>query len=811
MPKFIVKGIAASLVCLSLPAFAAPLWKQPGYEQAIRAARDGAPSAALAMLEPLHQAGTLQQPLLDDYLTLLVWDQRGEEAIALLEHRYPPASLGQDALNTLARYQRDRNRLAQAEALYKASLARRPTATAQAGLAMTLAEAGQAGAGLALLDATPARTPADRLTLDRARAYLLTFSEEHTAALGQLETLLERHPDDPELARAYTTLLVRMGAPHQAYAYLKSRRVEAAELYKQLSLDKAATATRWGRSETRLEVGESRFRQTDAALALNEGITRSLHPEDATYMKTAIADRLVMLEQRARYRDTVALYRQHENDALPAYALAAAASAYLAEENPQEAIRLSKLAMADMPRQRAPIDWRIVLVYAHLEAEQPKEARDEVERLKQDVQRIRHDAASGQNRYNPDYQQVMLLDAMLDAYVGRTQVARAKLDTLLDDAPFNGELRQNDGELELLRGHPRTAEGIFARRLVDEPRAVEAKRGLAVAYLDTHRYSDVPALIADVVALAPESRATQRLSERWRWSNRPQLVVDAEHELSGGQGEGLDSGWTVETRLYSAPIASHWRIFARSYNARADYVGDGRVSRNTLGFGAEYRDPRWQAEAALTGSLDGRNDTGGLLALTRTFDDRFSLGLRYEHDSDEVPMRARRDNVDGKRLAAEFSYRVDDQRRFDAALSGLDLSDGNLRQRLRASWTERWIAQPTYTLDTILSAGASKNRNVVGANYFNPGKDSEVGVTVLPDWLLWRRYDTSLRHRLGLYAANYWQEGYGSKLASAVFYEHEWRWTPRAGLRYGFAHSVHPYDGDSDVSNRLYLNLDWRF
>ncbi|AXK40203.1 poly-beta-1,6 N-acetyl-D-glucosamine export porin PgaA [Crenobacter cavernae] len=809
MSRLHLKGIAASLFIITVPTqAAAPLWQHPDYVQAIKAARDGSPRSAVDMLEPLHRQGQLRQPLVDDYLTLLVWDKRGDEAIDLSAYRYPAATLGVDTLTTLARYQRDQGHYESAEALYRAALRKQNSATASAGLAMTLADAGKHAEGLTTLDAA---APANSLALARARGYVLSSSDDLTGSLKSLETLLEKHPGDPDLVRSYTTLLVRMGAPHEAYTYLKQHHIDEPELSSRVALDRAAIASRWGQSEARLEVGESRFMQTDRALKENLQASQALHAGDVAARRTAIADRLVILEQRARHDEAIALYQQHGNESLPSYALASAAGAYLSKEQPLEAIRLSKQAMEGMPRQRIPIEWRITLVYAYLEAEMPDRANDEVEILKADVARVRYDASSRQNRYNPDYQQTALLDAMLQAYLGRTHEARQRLDTLLGEAPFDGELRQNDGDLELLRGHPRNAEGIFTRRLVDEPRSTDAKRGLAVAHIDAHRYESISPLLAEVNADAPENRSVRRLDERWHWTNRPQLVIDSGYDLSGEQGVGLDEGWRADTRLYSAPFASHWRVFARYYTARADYITNGTAHRDTAGFGAEYRDPKWQAEAALTGSVDGSDETGGFLAATRNFDDYFSAGLRYERDSDAVPLRARLGNVDGDRLAAEFAYRVDELRRFDVELSALDMSDGNLRKAIGGTWTERWIVKPTYTLDTIVSAETSNNRSIARANYFNPGKDTEIGLTVLQGWLLWRHYDSSFRHRLGLYAGNYRQEGHGSKLASTAFYEHEWRWEPRAGLRYGIAHNVHPYDGDSEVSNRIYLNLDWRF
>ncbi|MCW3478667.1 poly-beta-1,6 N-acetyl-D-glucosamine export porin PgaA [Neisseriaceae bacterium JH1-16] len=785
-----------------------PLWKQSAYSNAIQAARGGSPQAALDMLEAEQQKAPLTGPLLDDYLTLLGWAGRQDEALQKA-HAVDPATLSPDALTQLGRIARDRHDYPYAVTLYRQALAKLSTADRSAGLAMALSDSGDSAAALAVLDAAKS-APKEELVLVRARAYTLTHSPDLTGGLAYLQSSRERYPNDPDLERSYTELLLRLGAPQSASLSLKQGRLLDQDLSNQVELDRIAYASRWGDAEERSEQGEARYKTIDKALVDSKAVGSQL-PVDATRQQmTALADRLVLLQQRNRSREAIQLYEAQPSGTLPPYAEAAVADAYLNSEQPGRAIELYQHALASTPTKEAPIDWRLGLVNAYVDAGQADNAEKAMEQLKADTPRIRYDVPSKQNRYNPDYGQAMQADAMLQAYYNRTVLAQQKLDSMLDEAPHNAGLRSNHGALALLRGQPREAVGIYTRVLVDEPDYTDAKIGLAGAQIDSHDFAAAEKSVAAANAAAPERKSTQKLNQEWHWQNRPELVVDWGKDLSGTRGTDQSKEWSVETRLYSAPIDYNWRIFARAYDSRASFDDAPDARRDTAGAGVEYRSARLSAEAALTTATDGSGRVGGFVAGAWTPDDHLSVGLRHEEDTDAIPIKGRLTDVHGRNTAAELAYRVDDTRQFNATANTIAMSDGNRRNALSASWTERWYAGPTYRLDTILSAEASQNRDIPSVQYFNPQSDNQVGLTALQDWLLWRNGDTTLNHRLGLYLGSYYQQGFGSGTSWLAYYEQEWAWASRASLRYGFARNSHPYDGGNDAGNRVYMNLDWR-
>jgi biofilm PGA synthesis protein PgaA len=663
---------------------------------------------------------------------------------------------------------------------------------------------------LAVLDAAKPGSPKEGLILVRARAYTLAHSSNLTGALAYLQSSRERYPNDPELERSYTELLLRLGAPQSASLSLKQGRLLDQDLSNQVELDRIAYASRWGDAEERSEQGEARYKTIDKALVDSKAVGSQL-PVDATRQQmTALADRLVLLQQRNRSREAIQLYESQKVDALPPYAEAAVADAYLNNDQAKRAIELYQNALANTPPKDAPLDWRLGLVNAYEDAGQPDNAEKAMGQLKADTPRIRYDAPSRQNRYNPDYGQVMQADAMLQAYNNRTAGAQQKLDSMLDEAPYNPELRSNRGALALLRGQPREAVSTYTRVLVDEPDYTDAKVGLASAQVASYQFASAEKSVAAANAAAPDRQSTQKLNQEWYWQNRPELVVDSGKDLSGSRGAGQSNEWNVEARLYSAPIDYNWRIFARTYDSHASFVDAPDARRDTAGAGVDYRSAKWNGEVALTTSTDGSGRLGGFVAANWTPDDKLSVGLRHEEDTDAIPIKGRLTDVHGRNTGAELGYRVDDTRQFNATINTISMSDGNRRDVLGANWTERWYSGPTYRLDTILSAYASQNRDIPSAQYFNPQSDNELGLTALQDWLLWRKGGTTLHHRLGLYLGNYYQQNFGSGTSWLAFYEQEWTLASRASLRYGIARNSHPYDGNNDIGNRIYMNLDWR-
>lgn len=811
MKRKILSGLMGSLcMASSLLLAELPLWQQPAYQAAILKARAGQPATALAMLEQQRSLSPLRGGLLDDYLTLLCWSGRVGDALANLPA--DTSGLRIDTLSLLARSARDQHDYPLAVRLYQQLLQDQPSASHAALLAMSQAEAKQADAALhtlTLAEAT-ASLADDVRELVRARAYVLAQSGNLTEALAYLQAQQRIYPHDVELDRILLDVQLRLGAALTADETAHQQQTVDPVLARQAGFDHAAVLSRWGSIAESQDGGMQRHAQTEAALALNQQLAAGLPASDSRFALLAVDDRLLMLDQRGMFSDVVLLYQRHGNVGLSPYALAAVADAYLSLRQAAQAIPLYQQAIKAAPQADELVDWRIGLVYALLEDNRFAACSEELASLRTAVPR-QHGDAAGRQVFNPDYQRVMLLDAMVQAYQDRNREGWQKLDALLQTAPFNADLRQSQGALALLRGWPRLAGDIYRRLLVDDPASLEARAGLASAALDTWEYPQLPGYIAPLQWQRPDWKELETLQRRSDWAQRPELTVDIARDFSGGQGSGEQNAWESTSRLYSAPD-DYWRLFVQHQLQRASFVGEPDSAHyEVAGMGAQYRSQQGNGEFGVLAGLDGQQQAGAFAAYHWTPDDFWTWGARYEQDSPDTPLKARLSDTRGNKLLLDGSYRQDDYRQFSLQISQLTLSDGNDRQAVAGSWSERWISGPVYKLESTLQLASSRNDVVPDALYFNPQSDREVDLTLMQDWRVWSHYDNSLHQRLGLTLGNYYEQNYGSGAVWGLMLEQEWRWSEQASLRYGYSRVRHPYDGQTDVSSQVYLNLDWHF
>jgi biofilm PGA synthesis protein PgaA len=140
----------------------------------------------------------------------------------------------------------------------------------------------------------------------------------------------------------------------------------------------------------------------------------------------------------------------------------------------------------------------------------------------------------------------------------------------------------------------------------------------------------------------------------------------------------------------------------------------------------------------------------------------------------------------------------------------MQFSDGNRRDATQARWTERVIAGPVYKLEITGALYASRNSRT-GAPYFNPSRDFSPTLEFANEWLQWRRYTRSFRHRVVVTVGDYRQQGFDTGALADARYEQQWAADDRLTLRYGIGRSRHPYDGAQTTRNYGYLSFNWRF
>jgi hypothetical protein len=129
---------------------------------------------------------------------------------------------------------------------------------------------------------------------------------------------------------------------------------------------------------------------------------------------------------------------------------------------------------------------------------------------------------------------------------------------------------------------------------------------------------------------------------------------------------------------------------------------------------------------------------------------------------------------------------------------------------VRLAWAERLAETPTWKWTLRPEAYTSSNTRV-GAPYFNPSRDLALSASFDADGIVWREYEASLRHRLGIRAGRYRQEGYADGWIGGVSYEQTWQPDTRLEVRYGLEYGRARYDGVGENVLVVFLTASGRF
>ena len=695
--------------------------------------------------------------------------------------------------------------------LYQAAIKRAPERIdLLAGLAYSLIDDRKPDDAVALLEARQ-RALWQEIALLEAYAEALQARRDPVPALLVYERILVLEPANRAAIRNRILTVGRIGAPNRAIE-LAQQSPGALSEDERLGLqsDQAALTTRWGAAAD--QSAADRFSNTDIALADNERLLQELQAAGKAGSAAARRlqfDRIEALRNRARMREAIALHQSLVADAVevPAYAQIAAADAYLYLQQPRQARDLYLQALRGNSDN---FSAQVQLFYAYSDGEQHREALDQIDRLAAATpQRI--DAYSPLTvADNPDYASVTATAAAARGYQDYLEEAQQRLEDLHRLAPYNMEVRDKLALIYGARGWPRRAEQEHLWILAAEPAYRDSRLGYANTLRELQDWAPAGREAAALQAAYPEDRQVQRTSRLWRIHNMRELQIDAgKGESSGGAGPLGTDEHAIETRLYSQPIRQDWRAFLHHYEASATF-SDGKGYRRRLGAGAEYRARDLRVAAELSDSYDSASDLGVSVNAEWALDDNWSFDGAVDSSSNDIPLQARIADVHGNSVRAGVTWRAHESRSFGASFQALDFSDGNRRHILTGSAFQRLITGPVWKLDGTAAVYASNN-SASNVNYFNPGEDLGVDLSLIGEQRLWRHYDRGLVHRLLLILGTYRQQDFGSGETGGIRYEHEWGLDNRLGLRYGAQRTFHPYDGVREYASYYNLSLNWKF
>ena len=166
---------------------------ETNWGQAKELANKGEYQKALRLLEPFISNPLDYPALMTDYLVILIWDKRGEEAIKLFEALPPSFPKRPYLLRNLGKVYYDNGEFSKALSLYQDALQQTPSdEQAQVGLTLSLIRTGQTNKASKALEVFLKENP-HSFALGLAQARLLALQGQTLPALKAFRTLTEQH------------------------------------------------------------------------------------------------------------------------------------------------------------------------------------------------------------------------------------------------------------------------------------------------------------------------------------------------------------------------------------------------------------------------------------------------------------------------------------------------------------------------------------------------------------------------------------------------------------------------------------------
>jgi biofilm PGA synthesis protein PgaA len=138
------------------------------------------------------------------------------------------------------------------------------------------------------------------------------------------------------------------------------------------------------------------------------------------------------------------------------------------------------------------------------------------------------------------------------------------------------------------------------------------------------------------------------------------------------------------------------------------------------------------------------------------------------------------------------------------------MSDQNLRRSVALSANYTLMQRPLSKGIVGLEWAASSN-SLRNTAYFNPQSDNTAQVSYTAEWLSYLAQSRTLRQQLVLAVGRYAQEGYAAGTIGSINYEHDWKLSDVAQLRYGLGYVHRVYDGLVTDGPEANLSFNWRF
>ncbi|MGL6417072.1 poly-beta-1,6 N-acetyl-D-glucosamine export porin PgaA [Aeromonas allosaccharophila] len=592
-------------------------------------ARAGELDAAAHGLSGLYRQSA-DGKVLDDLIAVQLWRGDRKGALAACEPcEFSPIS--NSTLEGVARAARDEKRYSEAISYYRILQGRDPAnRNGWLGLFLTASDQGNRELARSAAADYEARFGRDQAILE-ARIYAARQGEDPMGELLARKQWLELEPDNPEQVLALYRVAVSLGAGPAA-AELMDRYPKLFKPVDRLWLD-YYQAVNLLRISAQTEDPVLARRSLTRTLTLQERILARA-PHDHVLYISARRDVVVTLVALGDFvraeQESAALQAEGP---LPDYVLEARADALAGLGRVDEAsVIYQQLATPARAKDKRLLEKRF---YAYSDGERYGAAQGLLAGWQEPP--TRWDFTGNMRMANDDYEKVLQLKTLLQAWRGEAGAAEAQLEGWLQTAPANPWLWLQLGDIRRWRGHPDEAEQAYqqAVRWLPAGRTVLAEPGRLNARLDKGDWQGTPQAVRSLGNL---TRDRQELQQRLTLEQAPQLVTEVTHGRNEGGSVQASRDWSYDSRLYSARNDGGDRLFVRRQGSFGEFDQQPERAAYT-GLGAELS--FYPLQLMLEGGTGSELNHRGYLwsRLDWRLDDRWTLGTAINLNSADTPLR----------------------------------------------------------------------------------------------------------------------------------------------------------------------------
>lgn len=551
-----------------------------------------------------------------------------------------------------------------------------------------------------------------------------------------------------------------------------------------------------------------RWWESDDALQIldKDKIRTSLNGAEEPVSLRTHYDRILAFSQKS---DMDAVIREYEviaetgrqGEEAPPWVLTAVGDAYLEFQQPEKALTFYKAALAK--------DWdpeygqtTLSMYQALVESGRYEEAGALLEKLDSRVPVQIVDR--GVLKDNVRKGEIAYNRYWLYIYQDRLAEAQGLILKGLSKAPSDTNIRTALAHTYLLRDWPRLALEEFEIVRRQDPDDLAGQVGYCYALNENGRGEEARRIAKELLKKSPNQRHIRQLNRYLEVEDMRALIVTAD---STREDPGAEE-WRWSTR-FEQVVAPARKIFA-DFIWRCTSEDDLKSKTKRAYAGIDWRLNReWWFLGAVSEDVDEDN-LGGLTQITLRPDDYFSFIAAYDSHSLNVPIRARTSDIEGEEYNFTAVYRHSEGFLAQVIATYLDMSDTNehktynIRLDKAITTSARWKTR-------LALEGTRTTNSLDDALYYNPERVYTAYLIPMVEHTWFERYETYFIDRLYLNYGLQKQKDFSSEEVWSIRYEQDHKLSDVLSFSIGVNYSRENYDGSSSDVNNYDFALKYSF